>query len=89
VRFERLPVCGAVFGRAVPDVLTRLGAFVFRDSEVKEDAPLDCFTLKPKTMRSIATPARTQRHLQADLQLQERVVYYYYYYYYYYCWGPG
>jgi hypothetical protein len=69
-----LPGCGAVFGRADPDVLQGLGSFVFRDHEVKEDAPLDCLILKTKTPRSfdtpINTPATTQRHLQAALKLQ-------------------
>ena len=59
MRFEDLPVCGAVFGRAVPDALKGLGAFVFTDSGVKEDAPLDCFTLKSKSLRSVQTPATT------------------------------
>jgi hypothetical protein len=58
VRTEGLPGCGAVFGQAVPDVLKGLGAFVFRDSEVKEDA-LDCFILQSKALRSVERPVIT------------------------------
>ena len=43
------------------DVLKGLGAFVFRDSEDKEDAHLDCFILKSKTLRSVERPAITLR----------------------------